>query len=223
MTQVLDVSDLDCEIPLKKGPFPVARGMCLSLRGGEAVAITGRSGAGKTTILRTIAGLHPSTRGTVTVAGHSMNASDAERATVRLHHIGFVYQDYRLVEQLTALENVALAARLQGARRDEAMDRAKEMLARVDLSHRLSHRPATLSGGECQRVGIARALMGGPELILADEPTGSLDQDIRDEILGLLRATAGAQAGILVVTHDPAIAAWADRTYRLRDAALSPA
>lgn len=218
---VLDVSSLTCAIAYRKKRIEIVKDMDLVLRGGETVSIMGRSGAGKTTILRAIAGLHTPVGGRVEVAGHPMAGSESERARVRLRHIGFVYQDFRLINQLDALDNVALAARLQGRPRDEAMDLARAMLDRVGLGGRAHHRPAQLSGGECQRVGIARALMGNPTLILADEPTGSLDEESRDDILDLLRGATEGGAGLLIVTHDPGIAARCQRTYRLREGSLA--
>ncbi|MDO5094600.1 MAG: ABC transporter ATP-binding protein [Propionibacteriaceae bacterium] len=219
---MLDVSNLTCEITMTRTPIEIVQDMDLQVRGGEAVAITGRSGTGKTTILRTIAGLHPMRAGSVAISGEAMAGSEERRAAVRLKHIGFVYQDCRLLEQLDAVRNVALAARIQGHGRRRAVELAEEMLGRVGLGHRLHHRPRQLSGGECQRVGIARALIGEPSLILADEPTGSLGREYRDEILELLRDVAGESTAILVVTHDADISRWCDRTYRLGQGKLTP-
>lgn len=220
MTKVLEVTDLTCEISHRGSMIGIARGLHLEVNGGETVAITGRSGSGKTTILRTIAGLHAPVSGTITVAGETMSGSQQHRANLRLQHIGFIYQDFRLIAQLNAVDNVALSARLQGKTRTQAQDLARAILQRVGLSHRLQHRPHQLSGGERQRIGIARALVGNPSLILADEPTGSLDQENRDEILALLREVANEDTGLVVVTHDPVVTAWATCRYQLRDGTL---
>lgn len=193
----------------------VLRGLTFDVSPRERVALIGRSGTGKSTVLNLSAGRLVTRDGTVTVAGHDLaELSTDERADLRLHHIAHVHQDFRLMPRYTALDNVELPLLLQGVPRPEARERARVALDRVDLAHRASHRPAQLSGGEQQRVAIARAVVRAPTLLLADEPTGSLDTELRDEILELM-FRACADSAIVLVTHDPAVAEAADRTVRL--------
>jgi len=196
-------------------PVSVLRGLSFQLAPGERVALIGRSGTGKSTVLNLASGRLTATGGTVSVAGEDLGAlSVDERADVRLHHVAHVHQDFRLLPNYTALQNVELPLLLKGASRADARSRATLALERVDLGDRLRHRPARLSGGEQQRVAIARAVVRRPTLLLADEPTGSLDTGLRDEILGLMYEVCRDSA-ILLVTHDPAVAESADRTVTL--------
>ncbi len=199
----------------KSHDVEVLRDLSFALLPRARVALIGRSGTGKSTVLTLAAGRLTATSGTVTVAGTDLGPlSIDERADMRLQHIAHIHQDFRLLPRYTALENVELPLRLQGVDRAEARERAQTALARVELAGRAGHRPRELSGGEQQRVAIARAVVRAPTLLLADEPTGSLDAELRDDILALMfEACAGA--AILLVTHDPAVAAAADRTVEL--------
>jgi putative ABC transport system ATP-binding protein len=196
-----------------------------AVEAGEFVAIEGPSGAGKTTLLGLLAGLETCDAGTVTLLGHDLaRLSAAERAQLRRSRIGMVFQTYGLVASLNAVENVALPLRLAGCPKDEASDRAAAALEGVDLGHATRNHVDELSGGERQRVGVARAIVIRPVLILADEPTGSLDEGHGRQIVALLadqaRTTGGA---VVLVTHDPASAAVAERRYRIIDGRLEPA
>jgi predicted ABC-type transport system involved in lysophospholipase L1 biosynthesis ATPase subunit len=212
----LDFDDVRFQYSTRKGGIvEVLRGLTLSVARGERVALLGRSGSGKSTVLNLSSGRLVTTTGTVTVAGTDLaTLSVDERADLRLNHIAYVHQDFRLMPRFTALENVELPLLLQGVPRPEARARARDALGRVSLESRMDHRPRQLSGGEQQRVAIARAVVRQPTLLLADEPTGSLDVDLRDDILGLMFELC-ARSAILLVTHDPAVAEAADRSVTL--------
>jgi len=177
---------------------------------GEIVALTGPSGSGKTTLLNVIAGLDRPTQGEVTVLGQRLNELTEKALTrFRAQSLGLVFQDPHLLPGLTALENV-IVARLPWASRSELEPRARELLGAVGLSERMNFPPAKLSGGERQRVGVARALLGNPKLLLADEPTGNLDTQSTQDLLGLLGALrADRDLTIVLATHDPVVAAMA--------------
>ncbi|MFF3484208.1 ABC transporter ATP-binding protein [Streptomyces sp. NPDC002701] len=183
-------------------------------------AVVGPSGSGKSTFLQCAAGLDQPTAGTVRLAGQEISAmGERELTRLRRGRIGFVFQSFNLLPALTVQENVLLPLRLDGKRRDPA--RARRMLARVGLDGREDARPGELSGGQQQRVAIARALVTEPDIVFADEPTGSLDQETAAEVLGLLReAVSSHGATVVVVTHDPAVAAQADRVLRLAEGRL---
>jgi putative ABC transport system ATP-binding protein len=183
----------------------------------ETVAISGPSGSGKTTLLNLIAGLDRPTSGTVTVLGQDL-ASMKERdlTAFRARSLGIVFQDPHLLPGLTALENV-IAARLPWARRRALEPDARKLLSSVGLESRMNHPPARLSGGERQRVGIARALLGQPQLLLADEPTGNLDVKSTEDLIQLLvELRTDLKLTLVIGTHDPAVAAIANRVVRLR-------
>jgi putative ABC transport system ATP-binding protein len=192
-------------------------GISLSVATAETVAITGPSGSGKTTLLNLIAGLDRPTSGTVTVLGQDLGSlKERELTAFRARSLGIVFQDPHLLPGLTALENV-IAARLPWARRRVLEPEARKLLAAVGLGSRMNHPPARLSGGERQRVGIARALLGQPQLLLADEPTGNLDIGSTEELIALLEELRNDLKLTLVIsTHDPAVAAIAHRVIRLR-------
>ena len=208
-----------------KAEVSVLRGVSLSVRVGEFLVISGASGSGKSTLLHILGALDLPDRGTVEFRGEDLFPSGtARRETYRNRDVGFIFQFYHLLPELDILENVLMPQMVQrsfrawfsGARR-LARDDAKEMLDRVGLSHRLKHLPKELSGGERQRVAIARALVNGPSLLLADEPTGNLDQEIGREILALLSDLNVAGQTIVMVTHDAEVASRADRRVRLDD------
>jgi putative ABC transport system ATP-binding protein len=186
---------------------------------GEMVAIMGPSGSGKSTLLHLLGALETPTAGEISLGGQRYDGlDDAGLTRVRRDRIGFVFQFFNLLPSLSAEENVVLPALIAGDRGEPTRRRARELLDRVGLSHRLDHLPAEMSGGEQQRVSIARALLREPELVLADEPTGNLDSRSSAEVLALLSELSGAEGQTLVmVTHDPGVAAIAGRVVFLRD------
>lgn len=194
----------------------------LEVAPGEFVALVGPSGAGKSTLLNLIAGLDSASRGLVEVGGRRLSElNDDERAALRLEAVGFVFQTFQLIETLTALENAVLPLLLAGTSRREATAAGEELLAELGLSSRLSHAPDELSVGEKQRVCLARALISGPALLLADEPTASLDGPNTDDAMRLLRSAARKRGHTVVLaTHDARAAAYADTTYTLRNGLL---
>jgi putative ABC transport system ATP-binding protein len=198
------------------------RGLDLRVSRGEFVAIMGPSGSGKSTLLHLIGGLDTPSRGQVLVGGDDLGTLSDDRLTLlRRRRIGFVFQAFNLLDVLTALENVALSLVIDGVPEAEAHRRACDALDLVGLAPRQHHRPGQLSGGEQQRAAIARALVGQPLLLLADEPTGNLDSASGDQVMSLLRRLADERGQtILMVTHNPQHAARADRLLRLRDGRL---
>lgn len=194
------------------------RGVDLAVQPGEFVALMGPSGSGKSTLLHLAGGLALPTSGEVLVDGKSLTGlSPAERAVLRRDVLGYVFQEFNLLPGLTALENVAFPLELAGLRTRPARAAALGALAEVGIEELASRMPAELSGGQSQRVAIARSLVGPRRLLLADEPTGALDSMSGRDIIALLRGRADAGAGVVLVTHEPRFAAWADRTLQLRD------
>jgi putative ABC transport system ATP-binding protein len=192
------------------------QGVSLTLEGGELVAVTGPSGSGKSTLLACLAGLDEPDGGSVSVDGTRISRRpEEERATIRGARIGMLFQQANLVGHLSVADNVALAQRMGNGSRDREW--RDELLNLCGIDHRASARPAQLSGGELARAGLAVALANDPPVILADEPTGELDSVTAARVLDLLRARAGAGAGVLIVTHSPEVAASADREVRLLD------
>lgn len=190
-----------------------------ALAAGEFVVVTGPSGAGKSTLLHIAGGLDAPDRGTVAVAGRDVwSMRPGARAAFRRRHLGFVFQFFNLVPTLTAVENVSLPLVLDGEPARSADARAAELLQRVGLGDRARHRPAELSGGQMQRVAVARALVARPSLVLADEPTGNLDSSASREVLSLLRSLADEDgAAVVLVTHDQAAAGYGTRELHLVD------
>jgi putative ABC transport system ATP-binding protein len=200
---------------------PAVREVSLTIEAGTFVTIVGASGSGKTTLLHLMGALDQPTSGTVLVDGSNIGElSDDERTWLRRDRIGFVFQFFNLLPTLSAVENVALPARLAGGRLGATRKRATELLERVGLAARSSHRPDQLSGGEMQRVAIARALMMDPPIVLADEPTGNLDSSTGVAILDLIRGTVDANRTVILVTHDPAVARVGDRVITMADGRL---
>jgi putative ABC transport system ATP-binding protein len=198
---------------------PALRGLNIEIKRGEHVAIMGPSGSGKSTFLHLAGALDRPTRGRVLIEGRDPSKmSDEELSRLRNELIGFVFQTFNLIPRLTALENVMLPLAIKGVNGEERMRRAKEALEMVGLAHRMNHRPIELSGGEQQKVAIARAIVTSPRIILADEPTGNLDSASAAEVVGLLtRLNRELGVTLVVVTHNPETAAPAKRIVRMRD------
>ena len=195
------------------------RGVDLTVAPGEFVAVTGASGSGKSTLMHILGGLDRPDEGEVLLDGQVLSLlSDEELALVRRRRIGFVLQFFNLLPTMSALENAAFPLLLDGD--PESLERARKSLDAVGLAERIGHRPAHLSGGEQQRVALARALVADPAVVFADEPTGNLDSKTGAEILELLRRTADAGQTIVMVTHDPKTADFADRSVSLSDGTL---
>ena len=209
-SSVVSVENLKFDYVGRSETAPVLDGVSLSVAAGEWVAVMGASGSGKTTLLRCAAGLSQARSGHVVLDGVSVEtASDRQLTELRRDRVGFVFQEFNLVSALTAEDNVGLPARFGGQRRSREQIRAA--LEQVGLGEKGSRRPDQMSGGERQRVAIARALVAVPRVVFADEPTGALDIRVRDQVLDLFDALASQGAGVMMVTHDPLVAARADR------------
>jgi putative ABC transport system ATP-binding protein len=196
-------------------------GLDLVVPQGQFVAVMGPSGSGKTTLLNCVSGLDEIDAGRVLVDGLSIHElSDKERTKHRAKEMGFIFQAFNLIPVFTATENVELPLLLAGVRETDARLRARETLERVGLGHRLDRRPMELSGGEQQRVAVARALAGKPRIVWADEPTGNLDSEMAASVIALLGELHAEGLTIVLVTHDPTVAAHADRLITVRDGRL---
>ena len=218
-TPVIECIGLSKVYPGSVGGVPVLEGVDLQIAYGEVVALRGPSGSGKSTLLNILGCLDRPSRGRYVLGGSDVSGlTREEQAWVRLHYIGFVFQSFHLLGHATALENVSLPLHYASVPRERADETARELLARVGLSHREGHFPAQLSGGERQRVAIARALTGRPPVLLADEPTGALDTRTGTEIMRLLLELHRERGtSIILVTHDPSVADYAARQIFLRD------
>ena len=219
MTPRLRARSLERSFRIGGSQIPVLRGIDLDIVAGESVFLCGASGAGKTTLLYTLAGLETPESGTVEFEGKSLySLSGNALARLRNQHMGFVFQSYFLLPELTALENTLVPAMIRGT---SAQTRATELLERVGLRDRMNHLPAELSGGEQQRVAIARSLINDPSILFADEPTGNLDSKNGEVIMALLLDLArdGGRT-LVVVTHDDHLARRGDRTVRIVDGRL---
>ena len=226
---LIEARDLRFEVGGSAGRVNILKGVSLSVREGEALGIVGPSGSGKTSLLMLLAGLERASGGTLTVAGRDLAAMDEDSlARFRREEVGIVFQAFHLVPTMTALENVAIPLEFSGD--EHAFTRAEAALKAVGLGHRLTHYPGQLSGGEQQRVAVARAFVALPRLILADEPTGNLDRATGQAVMDLLfdlRAKYGTT--LVLITHDPALAARCERQVHVadgvieRDTALIPA
>jgi putative ABC transport system ATP-binding protein len=214
---LVQVRNLHLTVPSAAGPVNILRGIDLDIAAGEAVGIIGPSGSGKTSLLMVLAGLERATGGSILLAGHTVTGMDEDAlARLRRDTVGIVFQAFHLIPTMTALENVAVPLELAGAR--DAMARAAAALDAVGLAHRLTHLPGQLSGGEQQRVALARAFAPRPRLLLADEPTGNLDQATGDTVMDLLfRLRAETGTTLLLITHDSHLAARCTRRVHLAD------
>jgi len=217
---LLDVRAIQKSYQSAQGPVPVLRGIDLHLRAGETLALMGESGSGKSTLLHLIGGLDSVDGGTIALDGQEITAlDDAARAAVRRSKIGVIFQQFNLIPSLNVADNIAFQARLAGVHTDTT---AHDLAARLGLRDHLAKYPDQLSGGQQQRVAIARALAAKPKLILADEPTGNLDEttaaDVMDQMLALV---ADTNAALLMVTHSPRLAGQMDRQLHLRQGRIA--
>ena len=209
---IVTAQDVSRVFPMPAGPVAALRDVSMTIAAGEYVAITGPSGCGKSTLLHLLGGVDTPTTGAVTFEGRDLvSMSEADRGRLRLTRIGFVFQRFFLLPMLTAAENVELPQAEAGAAAAVRRERTRELLDYVGLSDRADHLPSQLSGGEMQRAAIARALANRPALVLADEPTGELDESTSDHIADLFDRVNADGTALLVVTHNPALAARATR------------
>jgi len=215
---ILDARNVSRVFSMPAGPVTAVRDVTLQIRTGEHIAVRGPSGCGKSTLLHILGCVEPQTSGTLLFDGQDVSRlSDARRSLLRLRHIGFVFQRFFLLPMLTVAENVELPMSEARVPKDARQQRTRELLDYVGLAARADHRPSQLSGGEMQRVAIARALANGPRLLLADEPTGELDETTGAQIAALLDRVNRGGTALVVVTHDSALADKATRVLTMRD------
>ncbi len=217
---IVRLTDVHLDMASDAGTVNILRGITLAIAAGEIAAVVGPSGAGKSSLMMVAGGLERATSGKVEVAGNDLGPmGDDDRARLRRDHIGIVFQGFHLIPTMTAHENVALP--LEFAGRSDAFEQAEVALKRVGLGHRIGHYPAQLSGGEQQRVAVARAFVGRPKLILADEPTGNLDGATGRQVMDLLFEVARADnTTLILITHDMGLAERCDRVLRIADGLL---
>jgi lipoprotein-releasing system ATP-binding protein len=222
MSMILEARDLWKSYKGPNGPVDVLRGVNLGVARGEVVALLGASGAGKSTLLNVLGSLDTPDRGTALLSSVSLSSVNASaRARMRNEAIGFVFQFHHLLPEFTAIENVAMKLRLRGVDPVKASSASREILERFGLKARLDHAPDALSGGEQQRVAVARALVGDPSVLLADEPTGNLDSKTAADLFEELRTVARERGiAILWATHNEKLAERSDRVLRLEDGQL---
>jgi len=217
MSAVLEITDVFKSYP-GSPPVTALAAVDLEIRAAERAAVLGPSGSGKTTLLHVAGTLERPSSGSVRIGGQEVSAlSDAELSAVRGRRLGFVFQQFHLLDHLDAVQNVALGLLYRGEQARDRRVAAVDALDRVGLGHRLGHKPAQLSGGERQRVAIARAVAGHPDVVFADEPTGNLDSVAGGQIIDLLVGLTADGTAVVVVTHDPAVAAAMDRRVVMQD------
>ena len=215
---IVDAQQVSRVFSMPAGPVTAVRDVTLQIRGGDHVAVRGPSGCGKSTLLHMLGCVETQTSGTLLFDGQDVSRlSDARRSLLRLRQIGFVFQRFFLLPMLTARENVELPMSEAGITKEARQQRVGELLEYVGLAARADHRPSQLSGGEMQRVAIARALANGPRLLLADEPTGELDEATGAQIAALLARVNQTGTALVIVTHDLALADRAGRVLTMRD------
>ncbi len=218
MTPLLELKDIRRSYPAGDEQVEVLKGITLDIYAGEMVAIVGASGSGKSTLMNILGCLDKATSGTYRVAGQDVATLDADAlAQLRREHFGFIFQRYHLLSHLTAEQNVEVPAVYAGLERKQRLLRAQGLLQRLGLEDRTEYYPAQLSGGQQQRVSIARALMNGGQVILADEPTGALDSHSGEEVMAILHQLRDRGHTVIIVTHDPQVAAQAERVIEIRD------
>ena len=217
MSSILSLQDAVLALDSNAGRIEILHGISLDVQAGETLALVGPSGSGKSSLLMLMGGLERATSGTITALDHDLSAMDEDAlARFRRENMGVVFQNFHLIPTMTALENVATPLEL--ARRKDAIERAKAELEAVGLAHRADHYPSQMSGGEQQRVALARACAPSPRLLLADEPTGNLDQSTGETIMDLLfDLHAKRDTTLVLVTHSNALAERCERVVRLRD------
>ena len=218
---ILKLTDICKDYQQGKEPVRVLKNIDLTVEQGEYLAIMGPSGSGKTTLMNIIGCLDVPTSGSYELDGRNLkDLTDDALADIRNRHIGFVFQHFHLLPKMTALDNVALPLLYADVPIKERRERAAEALRAVGLAERMDFYPNQLSGGQCQRVAIARAMVGKPDLLLADEPTGALDTKSGNQIMEIFRQLSSEGMTIVMITHEPAIARCADKTYRILDGEL---
>lgn len=222
MNKIVELADVRRTFVQGDASIEVLRGINLSVGTGELVALLGPSGSGKSTLLQAVGLLESGFSGSIKVDGEEVAAANVDRQTeIRREKIGFVYQFHHLLPDFDALENVVLPQLIANASPDAAQERAEHLLRKLGLAERLHHRPSKLSGGEQQRVAVARALANRPKLVLADEPTGNLDEHTADIVLGeFMTLVRGEGSAAIVATHNERLAAKMDRVFRLHEGRL---
>jgi len=222
MSNIVDLQDIYKSFDQGINHLEILKGINLSISSGEVVALVGASGAGKSTLLHIMGLLELADSGDVVMSGiPTKDLSDIKRTIIRRNEIGFIYQFHNLLPEFNALENVVMPQLIAGVSQKDAAERAQELLFKMGLEDRIDHRPAELSGGEQQRVAIARGLANRPRLILADEPTGNLDEKTGNEVMDVMLELS-RQEGVsaLIATHNTKLAARMDRVIRLKDGVL---
>jgi putative ABC transport system ATP-binding protein len=218
MSVIVNAQSVSRVFSMPAGPVTAVRDVSLQISNGDHIAVRGPSGCGKSTLLHMLGCVETQTSGTLLFDGQDVSRlSDSRRSLLRLRHIGFVFQRFFLLPMLTAQENIELPMSEAGVPKDARQARARDLLEYVGLAARADHRPSQLSGGEMQRVAIAHALANGPRLLLADEPTGELDEATGAQIAALLDRVNQSGTALVIVTHDPALANRASRVLTMRD------